>query len=133
MTLARCSLLLAAVGFAAFGVWLLVAPEALGEVGVVLSTPAARAEIRAFYGGLELGLAAFFAVAATRPAWFAPALLAQALGLGGVIVGRLTGVVVDGATDPLLLSLMAAEAGGCALGVVALVRLPGSAAPSTGV
>ncbi|MCO5168882.1 MAG: DUF4345 domain-containing protein [Planctomycetes bacterium] len=128
MTLARCSLALTAVAFAAFGLWLLVAPQALGQVGVELPTPAARAEIRAFYGGLELGLAAFFAVAAARPAWFAPGLLAQALGLGGVVLGRLTGVVVDGATDPLLLALMGAEAAGCALGVVALVRLRGSSA-----
>jgi hypothetical protein len=85
MPLARLSLGLTAAAFGGFGAWLLVKPDALGKVGVEVPTPAARAEIRAFYGGLELGMAAFFAAAAARPTWFEPALILQSATLGGLV------------------------------------------------
>lgn len=52
---------ISAAVWAAFGVWLFADPAALSHVGVVVETPSARTEVRAFYGGLELGVAAFLA------------------------------------------------------------------------
>lgn len=58
MHLARLSLGITAGALAGFGTWLLLRPQALSRVGVELPSPTARAEIGAFYGGLEIGLAA---------------------------------------------------------------------------
>lgn len=128
MTLARLSLALSALVFGGFGAWLLVQPQALSALGIELATPAARTEIRGFYGGLELGLAGFFAVAALRPAWFRPALVVQVCALGGIAAGRLVGFALDGPPEALLLALLAAEIAGTGLGLVALRRL-GAGAP----
>src|SRR5688572_11143560 len=123
MNLPRLSLRLAALAFAGFGVALLVRPELLGMLGVELARPAAVTEIRAFYGGLELGLALFFAVASTRDEWLRPALFAQAASLGGIVLARLFGFVIDGSAEPLMLLFAALEGAGALLGVIALRRL----------
>ena len=123
MRLARLSLLLTALVFGCFGAWLFFWPQALALVDVELTTPAARIEIRAFYGGLELGLACFFAVAATRSRWYEAALFTQAAALGGMAAARLLGMLIEAVASPTLLMLLAAESGGSLLGIVALARL----------
>ena len=121
---ASFSLAAASLGFAGFGAILLVRPALMGVVGIALTEPAASAEIRAFYGGLELGLAAFFALAAARPTWHRAALVAQVAAFSGVVLGRLIGLVVDGAGEPLLFGFLAMEAAGALLGLWALRRTP---------
>ncbi len=125
MLLARISLALTAFAFAGFGMMLLMWPDAISLVGVELTSPAARVEIRGFYGGLELGLAVFFAVAAWRREWFRPALVAQIASLGGLVIGRLIGIVTDGTDDAFIYLLMMMEAAGCLIGVMALWQLRG--------
>lgn len=122
MTLARLSLGLTALAFAVFGVWLLVSPTSLVRIGVLLTLPNSVTEIRAFYGGLELGIAAFFVLALQRPAWFVPALVLQAVALGATAAARLFGILAGGTTE-IMLALAAAEAAGCVLAIVALSRL----------
>lgn len=126
MNLPRLSLRLAAFGFAGFGVALLVRPTLLGALGIELGGAAAVTEIRAFYGGLELGLAAFFALASTRDTWLRPALFAQAASLGAIVLARLAGMAVDGSAEPLILLFAAAEGTGALLAIAALRKLPGS-------
>jgi hypothetical protein len=123
MRLARISLGLTAIVFGGFGLWLLLQPEGITGLGVELTGPVARAEIRGFYGGLELGFALFFAVSASRTRWFGPGLFAQAAALGGAATGRSFGIVVDGVSDGLFFALLAAELTGCLVGIVALRRL----------
>jgi hypothetical protein len=123
MPLARFSLALTAAAFGGFGTWLLVKPDALGKVGVEVPTPAARAEIRAFYGGLELGMAAFFAAAAARPSWFEPALILQSATLGGSALGRVFSLRTDPGDAPLIRVLAALEAVAAIGGLVALAGL----------
>jgi hypothetical protein len=120
---ARIALMLAALGLIGFGAPLLVKPSLLGIVGVRLPRPAAATEIRAFYGGLELGLAAFFLAAARREAWLRPALFAQAAGFGGIVIARLVGIVIDGSASPMIFLFAAIEGAGALLGAVALRRL----------
>jgi peptidoglycan/LPS O-acetylase OafA/YrhL len=124
MNLPRLSLRLAALAFAGFGVALLVRPALLGTLGIELGRPAAVTEIRAFYGGLELGLAVFFALASTRDEWLRPALFAQAASLGGIVLARLVGFAIDGSAEPLLLLFAAIETTGAVLAIAALRRLP---------
>jgi hypothetical protein len=120
MQLARLSLGLTAAAFGGFGMWLLFRPDALSTVGVELPTPAARAEIRAFYGGLELGMAVFFATAATRPAWFRPALVLQSASLGGSALGRVFSMRTDPGEAPVIRVLAALEAAVAVAGLAAL-------------
>lgn len=120
---ARVALILGALGLAAFGIALLIAPALLGVVGIELPTPAARTEIRAFYGGLEIGLAIFLAAAARRDDWLRPALFAQAAVLGGIVIARLLGVLIDGSAEPMIFLFAAIEGAGAILGFVALRRL----------
>ena len=122
MSLARLSLGLSALAFAVFGALFLVSPTTLVRIGVLLTLPNAVTEIRAFYGGLELGLAAFFVLALGRPAWLVPALVLQALALGATAAARLFGILAGGTTE-IMLALAAAEAAGCVLAIVALSRL----------
>jgi hypothetical protein len=121
--LARLSLSLTALVYAGFGFAFLVWPALITWAGVELTSPAAHTEIRAFYGGLEIGLALFFVLAATRRAWFRPGLVAQAASLGGLALGRVFGVIVDGEPEPLLYLLITAETIGALIGLVALRRL----------
>lgn len=129
MTLARLSLGLTALAFAFFGVCFLVAPTSLVQIGVLLYHPNAVTEIRAFYGGLELGIAAFFFLALARPAWFVPALVLQALALGATAAARLFGIL-GGGTTRIMLVLAAAEAIGCVVAIVALSRLRSEERPN---
>lgn len=93
----RLTLLLAALGFLAFGLWFLVDPIGpLEKIDIVVSGAAAGVELRAFYAGLEIGLALWLAMAAFRIDWAVPALwlvLFANLGLG---LARLVGAAVEG-------------------------------------
>ena len=76
-TLTRVTLWLAAALFLAFGLAILIQPELLSGMGLPVQ-PVWRTELRAFYGGLEIGLAAFLILCARRPAWALPGLVAAA-------------------------------------------------------
>jgi hypothetical protein len=98
---ARVFLAIGGAVLAVYGV-LLFADPALFEplAGLTFVNANAPVEIRAFYGGLELGLAAFFLSAARRPAWVEPALAAFALAFGAAGVARLAGVAQFGFVGP---------------------------------
>jgi hypothetical protein len=115
--------MLTALVFGGFGVAFLVWPTLISWADVELTSSAARTEIRAFYGGLEIGMAVFFLLAALRPAWFRAGLILQALSLGGIALGRVFGLLVDRDLEPLLVMLITAETIGALIGLVALWRL----------
>ena len=95
MTLDLIALWLGTLSFAFFGAWLLLRPNALRAVGVVAETPDGRAELRAMYGGAELGIAAFLSLCLLRPDFTEPGLWLQLLALGGLAVGRLIGISLE--------------------------------------
>ncbi len=114
------SLVFAALAFGGFGVALLIWPELLEAVGVEIVRPAGAVEIRGFYGGLEVGLACFFAMAILRREWHRSALVVQVVTLGGVVLGRVIGNLAGGGGEPLIVALGIAESAGAALGLAAL-------------
>jgi hypothetical protein len=125
MNLSRLALVTAAAGFTGFGAACLVRPKSMLErVDVRARSAKGHTELRAMYGGLELGLGAFFAAAAAKPEWMRPALLAQALGLGAMAGSRLAGIVRDRPAGSLMKALVAAELATAALGLVALAKPP---------
>jgi hypothetical protein len=75
------------------------------------------------YGGLELGLGAFFAAAAAKPEWSNPALLAQILGLGSLAAARLAGILGDHPSGALMKLLFVAESSAAVLGAIALAAM----------
>jgi hypothetical protein len=124
MALARFTLWFSALAWAAFGAMLLVFPERLGGVGLVVDSSLARVEVRGFYGGLELGIAAFLAWSALAPSRFRAGLMGALLIIGGLAAGRIVGFALEGAVEPVMLPYLGAELGGAVLAAVALARLP---------
>ncbi|WP_433465272.1 DUF4345 family protein [Spirillospora sp. CA-128828] len=86
-----------AVFFLGMGVYGLAAPAALiRPFGVVLSSGEARTEVRAVYGGFGVAMAGLLAAAAADVHEIRQgAVLAVALALAGMAVGRLVGRVAD--------------------------------------
>jgi hypothetical protein len=124
MGLARFALGATSLAFFIFGFWLLIAPQALGDIGVQLTTPSAQVEIRAMYGGFEIGLGVFFLLAAMRPEWFRPALVLQVVSLLGFGGTRLVTLLLTPGADRLLYFFAALELLAVVIGWFALKRLP---------
>lgn len=118
----RALILIAALITAGFGVWLLINPMALAGVGIPADSPIARVEIRAMYGGLELGIAAFLLWCAAVPAWRRVGLVAAALMVGGIALGRGLGILLEGGAEPLMWFFFAIEAVYTACAVACLKR-----------
>lgn len=114
--------------YAGLGAWLVVDPVAsLAGVGVTVSAPAGVTELRAMYGGLELGLGAFLALTALRPAWREAGLWMAALSVGGLGLARGLSAALD-AASPMLWGFVALELTATALNAAAIVALRRSAA-----
>jgi hypothetical protein len=127
--LARTLLIAGALVSGAFGLLYTVRPAWLaGVVDIALPTASARADFRAIYGGAELGMALFFALAARRSAWVRPGLAALALIVGGFGVVRLASLALDagptrGSAASLLWAVGATELAGALACAWALKRL----------
>ncbi len=90
------ALLITAAVYAGFAIWLGTTPRALlTAFGIETSTPAMLTEIRAFYGGIEMGIAVVMLVLWRRRELFA-ALLVGGLPLAGSAIGRCYGQLADG-------------------------------------
>ena len=111
----RILVLFSAGIFVFFGAWLFADPSALEGIGIKMTTPEAVIDVRATYGGLELGLAAFLLVAQACPAWHRAALLLSALCIGGFGAGRLGGILLAGEGTTMMWIFLAIEVAGCAL------------------
>jgi hypothetical protein len=119
--LGRIMLYVFALGYAGFGVLLLISPDTITTlVGIVLPTPVARMEIRGVYGGQFLGTALMLAAFARHEQWFRPGMVAMGVICGGLVIGRTLGLILDGAANPLIYALYASEIAGLIIAVLAL-------------
>ena len=115
-------LVLAALGFLGFGVWLVFDPVGgLAGVGIAGTTPAGVVELRAFYGGLEIGLGLFLLICAARPEWRTPGLWLVLLGNLAIGLTRLYGIGDSGAFNNFFAAALVWELGFPALAAVALM------------
>ena len=113
-------LFLAALGFLGFGIAIVAAPEAvLASVGIS-GTAAGLVELRAFYGGLELGLAAFLFACAAKPHWREAGLWSVALANGGIAAARLLGIGLTGEVTGFFIGALVWEIGFTVAAIVAL-------------
>ncbi len=109
MGFARIVLFFSAVAYAAVGVPFLLAPEAMAAlVDVSLASTTADNDVRAVYGGANLGFAAFLLLALRR-AWIEPALWLVMLSMGGLALARVFAWTLHGLPTPIGLALHAAE------------------------
>ena len=69
----------------------------------------ARTDVRATYGGLELGFGILLVLCALRREWIRPGLWALALSTGGFAIGRLTGLLVEGTINNFMLVFLVIE------------------------
>jgi hypothetical protein len=104
MTATRIFLGLSVSVWLPYGLFCLVQPGFLeGAAGVAASTPTGSAELRAMYGGLQAGIGALALVGFLRAEAARPALLALFFLCAGLALGRILGLVVDGAASPYTL------------------------------
>lgn len=109
--------------FLGFGLALLIVPaQILGMIDIQLGSPSAMSDARADYGGCAVGIGLFLALCVRRPSWHSAALLCTALSLGGFALGRALSLVLDGMPKPIILVLLAAEAGGAITAAILLAR-----------
>jgi hypothetical protein len=119
-------LALCALGFFAFGLWLLLDPVgALGKIGIQASSATGVVELRAFYGGMEIGLGLFLGLCLVKPEWKVAGLWLVLLANGGAGLARLLGVFLSGAAVGGYLGwALLWELGFAALGATALWLRP---------
>lgn len=119
----RALLGIAAAVFGGIGVWTLVDPVGpLADVGVAPLDARGLVEIRAMYGGLELGMAAFLTWCAADPARVRVGLAGATLTIGGLGTARTVSWLALQPEGWLLPALCAVELGGAVAGAVVLAR-----------
>jgi hypothetical protein len=125
MTLfARILLWLAGLGFIAFGVAFLVDPlGTLRATGIAIDGDLAATELRAFYGGLEVGLGGFLIATDLIAGMRRTGLLLCSASYGSIGLARLLGIALAGAGTPFLWFALATELTFGVLGLVAWRRL----------
>ncbi len=120
MKLARIVLRLSAVPFAVVGVAFLIRPEDMASwVGVSLGSATADADVRAVYGGLQLGCAALLFGAAANRDWVRAGVHAQLALYGGLAAARFLSMAIVGLPSPFGIALHAGELVGLFCGALA--------------
>ncbi len=115
-------LVLAGLGFLGFGAWLLFDPVGgLASVGIAGTTAAGVVELRAFYGGLEVGLGLFLLLCAGNSDWQVPGLWLVLLGNLAIGLTRLYGIGDSGEFSNFFAAALAWEFGFPAMATVALM------------
>lgn len=122
MLLPKATLVVTGAVFVAAGMVFLANPDRLASaIGLATQAGRSHTEIRAMYGGLQLGLGIFFLVSSVRIRWIRAALAAQSLILGFSAAGRSFGILLTG-RDRLMMGLTILDIAGAILGFVAFSR-----------
>jgi hypothetical protein len=96
----------------AFGVAFEIAPlKTMAAAGIELTGPIAAAELRAFYGGVEVALGALIIAWMLDDARRREALVLSAVLFACVGLSRLAGMVIEGADSAFLRFALATELG----------------------
>ncbi|MDG9930886.1 MULTISPECIES: DUF4345 family protein [unclassified Pseudomonas] len=94
---ARILLAVQALLLAGFGLAYFIRPQEMANLsGMLLMEPAAVTDVRAYYGGLQLGLAVWLVLALLRADLLRPALMLLVLLYASLLVARLGGLALDG-------------------------------------
>ena len=102
------------------GLACLAAPASLAQQAGWSATPAGLTEIRAFYGGLQIGFGCFLIWCSREHTRTFFGLLVEGLVVGGVGMARGLGMLIDRSPTMYLLGNLAVEAATVALVAVAI-------------
>lgn len=116
-----------------FGVAYLLDPGGIltDAAGFGALTPGGLTDVRATYGGLQLGLGAFLVWAANSDSRIRMALVLVALSIGAVGLGRALGLMLDGDANPFHVSGLITEASITAFTLFLLHRVGSEPAGAT--
>jgi hypothetical protein len=124
MIAARLLLMLNSALFSLFGLLYLIWPTAMcATLHLVATRPTAIVDVRATYGGMQLGIAALLAYCAISIGGTAFGLLSAACIVGGLAVGRLIGIAANGGTSGLVWLIVGVEVTATIINVWMLRRL----------
>ncbi len=97
MLRARVVLIIQLVALAGLGLAYFIQPHQMANLsGMLLMAPAAATDMRAFYGGLQIGLAAFIGVSLSRLDLTRAALTLLVLLYSSMALARMGGLWLDG-------------------------------------
>ncbi len=123
-TMAKILLIVAGLIFAAVGAISLTSPQfAVDPLGIQLTTVNSLNEIRANYGGMHLLLGLFLVAGAFRIALQKPALFLLTFFTGGLVLGRVVSLVVDGVPGNTLWAFLILETLGCLWALTLLIKM----------
>jgi hypothetical protein len=92
----KVMLIISALSYYTFGLCFLIFPKQwISRLSLAAIKSEGLTDIRAVYGGFELGIAVFLTIALFKPAYLQGALLASWLLLLGLGFSRLVGLVLD--------------------------------------
>jgi hypothetical protein len=121
----RAFLALSALVWLPYGVYCFLRPEFLADAaGVVASTATASTELRAMYGGLQMGIGLLAAAAILAPSLCRPALVTLAFLCTGLATTRALGVVLDGGLTSYTAAGLVFEILSASIAVTLLPRAP---------
>lgn len=127
MRIARLVLLVFGLMFLGFGLAFAAAPWSMAKLlGLQATSPQAITELRAFYGGLEIGLGAFMIASAATRRWMRAGLQCLLVVCAGIAAGRVFGLAIDNSASTLMWAALATELAGAVLAIVAISRLESS-------
>ena len=98
-----------------------VAPNSLTQQAGLVATPSGLTEIRAFYGGLQIGVGLFLLWCLRQQSMIPAGLLLVGLAVGGAGIARVLGMTIDGEPTRFHLVNLAVE-----IGTVSLVAFAAS-------
>ncbi len=124
MRIDSLALALGGLCFLGFGAVMLVSPHvAWASLGLDLPAGVPTTEIRAFYGGLELGLGALLLAAMHKIQYLRAGLVLGCVAYGSIAGARAIGIIVDGSSSSTYMWVATAvEIGFALLFLVALKR-----------
>lgn len=124
MAFARIVLGVIGLGTLGFGVYAFARPESLAEVvALTAAAPEGFTEIRAFYGGVEFGLAAFWIGAAFSKRLVQAGLISMFAVWSLVAAARGIGMVMDDTATNFMLIAVVTEALSALLALAGLLSL----------
>jgi hypothetical protein len=118
-------IVLSALTFVGIGAWFVVRPETMDAGGDLIFRPDGNAanEIRAIYGGLELGIGLFYAWCLFNRDRFKPALILIALTLGLAGLARFYGMTITQAWETNMVVFGLSEVFGAAFALLLLLGI----------
>lgn len=118
--LVRGLILMTGLVWALLGLWCFVRPTVLATLGIVSMNVTSDIELRAVYGGMQIGLGLLLMGGAWIPRWRYAALLATSLVIGATFLGRLAATLLAGESTPYISAALAVEGGVSLLALLAL-------------